>query len=108
MGPFMNGTCTDQTQLPAAGQDYWRFFVCENGVLVNRTQDAVTAAELFIGGAQVRVTVTAITPGGPALKYPLAIAGADPTGQAGGCCGGAVACPTAVDQIAPLDPVIVC
>lgn len=108
MGPFINGTCLAQTQMPAASQDYWRFFVCENGVLVNRTQDAVTAAELLIGGAQVRVTVTATTPGGPALKYPLYIAGADPTGQAGGCCGGAVACPTAVDQIAPLDPVIVC
>ncbi len=76
--------------------------MCENGVMVNRTNDAVTAA-LFTDGVG-RITVTN-TIGGPAMALPMSLAGADPTGVPSDY---GVSCPTAVDQIAPLDPAIVC
>lgn len=108
MGPFQTSPTTGATvQFAASGVTYWRLFVCENGTLVNRTQDAVTAAVVSDCG-NVRITV-ANTVGGQALACPVSIAGADPTGQPGGAgVGGAVSCPIAVDQIAPLDPTIAC
>jgi hypothetical protein len=105
MGPyrfsFGTASCTASNTF-AAEKRYWRFFVCENGVMVNRTNDAVTAA-LFTDGVG-RITVTN-TIGGPAMALPMSLAGADPTGVPSDY---GVSCPTAVDQIAPLDPAIVC
>jgi hypothetical protein len=140
IGPIVRslaiGNCST-TQIPAASYTIYRYFVCENGVLVNRTQDAVTSADVIVpdpasaGNVSTTISVTN-TSGGPALAAPVYIAwddphlygrwsgfavtgpaGApppqtDPTGQAGGCCGGAVACPTAVDVVTPLNPAIVC
>jgi hypothetical protein len=123
IGPFRGvcgvpGNC-DSIQSPAAVKRYWRYFVCENGVLVNRTADAVQTGRLRTPGGDVDVPVTT-TIGGPALEHAVYYytsngctfnwntTGTDPIGQPGASNGGAISCPTALESIAPLDPVIVC
>jgi hypothetical protein len=89
-------------------------------VLVNRTADAVQSGELLTPGGIVAVSVTN-TIGGPALEHPVyynsvnasgqvvsSTTGTDPTGQPGASNGGAISCPTALESIPPLDPVITC
>jgi len=118
-GYFFPGWC-GSNQSPAAVKRYWRYFVCENGVLVNRTADAVQSGELLTPGGIVAVSVTN-TIGGPALEHPVyynsvnasgqvvsSTTGTDPTGQPGASNGGAISCPTALESIPPLDPVITC
>lgn len=75
--------------------NHYRLFSCENGVLVNRTNDAVNTARHYRTGADVSVTNTV---GGYAIVDVYYI-GSNP---------GSPACPTDVEDYELLEPEVLC
>ena len=89
---YTNNICTDGVDARSRAR-MW-LFSCESGVLVNRTNDAVTSARFAADSADVSVTSTTW---GYAIEDDLL--GTDP---------GYPYCPTPAEDMAPLEPELIC